>query len=353
VKDGKAPSMTARSASLWIHRAAGWVRARIGGLLLVLAVAAFARVSGAFLPRTVPEVLVAIGAGLLVANVARVPVSFKPGIAFAAQKLLRAGIILLGARLSLGDVQDIGARSIGLIVLLMALALAFAVGVGRLLKLPPRLALLIGVGTAVCGNTAIVATAPVVGAEEREVGFAVATITLLGTLAVLLYPLIGASLALSQDAFGIWAGVAVNDTSQVVAASSAYGPAALDVATVVKLTRNALMAPLLVGIALFIHWGAGAAKKGVWSAVPLFVLGFLALALLRTLDLLDPGVVAVCDAASKLLVLCALAGVGLSTVVTQLRQTGPKPFLLGLATTALVASVGLWAVTTFFPGSTP
>lgn len=332
---------------------AAWWRARAPGLALVAVVAAVALVAGRFLPKTVPEVLVAIGLGLVIANGVSLPARFKPGIAFAVQKLLRVGIVLLGARLSLGDVQAIGGRSVGLVVAMMTLALVFALGVGRLLKLPPRLALLIGVGTAVCGNTAIVATAPVIGAEEREVGFAVATITILGTLAVLLYPLVGVALHLSEPAFGTWAGVAVNDTSQVVAAGAAYGSAALDVATVVKLTRNALMAPLLVGIALYAHQGAAAAKKGIWSAVPLFVVGFLALALLRTVGVIDADTASLFDTGAKIFIVAALAGVGLSTVLADLRRTGPLPFLLGAATTVLVASVGLWAVTTFFAGGAP
>src|SRR6185295_10908262 len=116
----------------------------------------------------------------------------------------------------------IGGDAIGLILVCMTVALTFALLVGRRLGLPPRLALLIGVGTAVCGNSAIVATAPVIKANEREVGFAVGTITLTGTMALFLYPLIGHFLQMSDVAFGVWSGVAVNDTSQVVATSAAY-----------------------------------------------------------------------------------------------------------------------------------
>jgi len=185
------------------------------------------------------------------------------------------------------------------------------------------------------GNTAIVATAPVIGAEEREVSFAVATITLLGTIAVLVYPLLGHALHLSDAAFGTWTGLAVNDTSQVVAASSAFSPAALDVATVVKLTRNALMAPLLVVIALLSRRGSAEAKKGAWNAVPLFVVGFLAVALLRTVGVIDAGMAGWFDMGAKALILCALAGVGLSTIVVELKKTGPIPFLVGVGASVL------------------
>ena len=169
---------------------------------------------------------------------------------FALQHILRLGIILLGLRLSLQDVVTTGLTSLILIVACMAVALTLAYFAGRLLKIPPRLAALIGVGTAICGNTAIVAVAPVIEAKEEDVSFAVATITFFGTLAVVLYPIIGFFLGVNDRTFGLWAGTAVNDTSQVVAAGVAFSEAARDIATVVKLTRNTLMAPLIVVIGM-------------------------------------------------------------------------------------------------------
>ncbi len=182
--------------------------------------------------------------------------------------------------------------------------------VARIVHIEGRLALLIAVGSAVCGNTAIVATAPVIGARPRDVAYAVATITLFGTLAVFLYPAIGRALAVPQPAFGLWAGVAVHDTSQVLATSLVYGPSAVDVATVVKLIRNALMAPLLFLIAT--GWAAreagatGSARRGMRRAVPVFVLGFLALAALRTAGLLDAQQAAVLDGVARSLIPLAI-----------------------------------------------
>ena len=160
--------------------------------------------------------------------------------------VLRFGIILLGLRLSLQDVVATGLKALILVSICITVALILAYYAGRLFKVPPRLAALIGVGTAICGNTAIVATAPVLDANEEEVSFAVATITLFGLLAVLIYPIIGHALGLSDRFFGLWAGTAVNDTSQVVAVGAIFSEAALNVATIVKLTRNTLMAPLIV-----------------------------------------------------------------------------------------------------------
>ncbi|MBI2982638.1 MAG: putative sulfate exporter family transporter, partial [Chloroflexi bacterium] len=166
--------------------------------------------------------------------------------------------------------------------------------------------------------------------------------------AVFVFPLLGRALGLSDEAFGVWSGVAVNDTSQVVAASAAYSSPARDVATVVKLVRNALMAPLIVLIAWWWQRSAEAAPAGVGrsvrGAVPLFVLGFLALALLRTLGLIGPGAAALLDEIAKALILVALAGVGLNTRIVQLRAIGLTPFFAGLATASALAALSLAAV---------
>jgi Predicted membrane protein len=150
--------------------------------------------------------------------------TLDPGLRFASRRVLRLGIILLGARLSLAEIARIGLPATGLIVITMAASFAIVMLVARVVRVDSRLAVLIAVGSAVCGNTAIVATAPVIGARAREVAYAVATITLFGTLAVFLYPVIGRALALPQPSFGLWTGVAVHDTSQVIATGAAYGP---------------------------------------------------------------------------------------------------------------------------------
>src|SRR5688500_14725873 len=261
------------------------------GLLLAIAVAVAARLLSGALPSVVSEILVAVLLGIVVANALPLPAAVTPGVRFAVQRVLRLGIVLLGARLSLDAVLAIGVSTLGLVLAAMALAFGVALLAGRAFGVPPRLRLLIGVGTAVCGNSAIVATAPVIKAEEREVSFAVATITLFGTLAVFAFPFVGHWLDLPDAVYGVWAGIAVNDTSQVVAAGSAYSEEARDVATVVRLVRNALMAPLIVGIAWW--WqrqetvSDATVRRGIAGAVPMFVLGFLAFAALRTFGFID------------------------------------------------------------------
>jgi len=329
-------------------RTRAWAVSVGPGLAVAIGIAVISRLIAQVLPSAVSEVLVAVLLGIVVANVVGLPKSTAPGIAFAVQRILRLGIILLGARLSLAAVLAIGVGALGLVLVCMTVALSVALLVGRAAKLPPRLALLIGVGTAVCGNSAIIATAPVIQAEEREVSFAVATITLFGTLAVFLYPLIGHALGMSDQSFGVWSGVAVNDTSQVVAASSAFSTAARDIATVVKLVRNALMAPLILLIAWWWERRAavaeGAVSRGIRKAVPLFVLGFLAMVVLRSVGLIDAPLAGRIDVVASFCILVALSGVGLSTLIAQMRSMGLTPFYVGLGTAALLAMLSIAAI---------
>lgn len=338
------------------------------GLLLVLALAWFSRFLHGFirqpvLSKSISEILIAVLLGLLVGNLVRLNESLRAGARFALQRLLRLGIILLGLRLSLQDVAATGLTAFALVLLCISAALGMAWLAGRVFHVPPKLAALIGVGTAICGNTAIVATAPVLEADEEEMGFAVATITLFGLLAVIFYPLIGHALGLSERAFGLWAGTAVNDTSQVVAVSAMYGPLSLDVATIVKLTRNTLMAPLIL---LFGWLSTRILNRPIndssirisWrKLIPGFVLGFLAMALVRTLgvaagvlpqNVSQPGELQIAahllqtaDELSKFLILMALTGVGLNTSLASLRRLGLKPLLVGTSVALLLAALSL------------
>ena len=338
------------------------------GLGAALLVAVAARLVTGFLPAIVAEVTVAILIGIAVGTVAGHRMApLTAGLAFASQRVLRLGIILLGARLSLGEIARIGLPATGVIVVTMGVSFAIVLLLARLVRVEGRLAVLIAVGSAVCGNTAIVATAPVIGARARDVAYAVATITLFGTLAVFLYPAIGRALELPQPAFGLWSGVAVHDTSQVIATSAAFGPQALDVATVVKLIRNALMAPLLFLIAA--GWaargdedgdgggasagaaGVSSARRGVRRAVPVFVLGFIALAALRTAGVLDAQQAAALDGVARNLILVALAAVGMSIRLGELRETSWRPLAIGFAVALLVGLGSLVAIMTLGLGA--
>lgn len=343
------------------------LRPALPGLYLAIGVAIVARYLHSLIPnaamaRAISEVTIAVFAGLHIRNALHFSPRFEPGVKFALQRILRLGIILLGLRLSLQDVVSTGASALALIVACMAFALGLAYVAGRLLHIPGRLAALIGLGTAICGNTAIVAAAPIIEAHDEDVSFAVATITFFGTLAVIFYPLIGYFTGMTDHTFGLWAGTAVNDTSQVVAAGAAFSDAARDIATVVKLTRNTLMAPalLLLGVAYARSQNqraAGRVKFSFGKALPWFVLGFLVMTLLRTAgvavgllpqSVAEPGNLIVAARALKLVdeiakfaILVALAAIGLSTDTVAVRRTGLKPFAMGLG---LAASLALFSL---------
>ncbi|HZJ04707.1 MAG TPA: putative sulfate exporter family transporter [Nocardioidaceae bacterium] len=318
------------------HRRRWWqVAAVLPGLAVAGLVALAAYVASLPLPSFISDVGLAVVFGAAVATLVRLPAGVRPGIDFAMRRVLRLGIIALGARLSFEAVISLGASTILLVTGLVGLTLIAGVLLGRSLGLSGRLPLLIAVGTAICGNTAIIATAPVVDADERDVSFAVATITLVGLTAVLVYPVLGVALGLSDTGYGMWAGTAIGDTSQVVAAGFGYTTGAGEVATIVKLTRNVLIAPVVLGAGLLASSGtsrptSGAARK----AFPLFVLGFLAMVALASLGALEPAVAGRplqewVVLLSELCILVALAGVGLATDLRAILRTGLKPLYMG------------------------
>ena len=319
------------------------------GLLLVVILAAVAYASTLVLPGIFGAVTIGLFLGIIVANVRPNPL-VDPGAKLAKAWFLPLGILLLGARLSLADILSTGLGAIAVLVVDIVLVLVVTMGLGRALGLSQKLSALIGVGTSICGNTAIAATAPVIKAEERDLSFAVATITLFGTAAVIVYPLIGHALGMSDNLFGHWVGAAVNDTSQVTATGFSYSVEAGETATIVKLTRNTLMVPVIFAVGMWFSAresrAAGAQERRSWltsarKAVPPFLLGFLALALINSAGLIPDDVATVFTRVSQVLIVMALVGVGLTTKISALRQTGPAPFLMGLAVAVMLAVVSL------------
>jgi len=342
------------------------------GLHLVVGVALVSRYfhslfSGTLLGNAISEILIAILLGLYIRALFGCSPKLAPGIAFSMKKVLRFGIILLGLRLSIQDIGATGWRGLGLILICLAIALGASFFAKRLFRISPRLAALIGVGTAICGNSAIIATAPVIEADEEEVSFAVATITLFGLIAVLTYPIIGRLLSLPDHYFGFWSGTAVNDTSQVVAVSAMYSDIAQNVATIIKLTRNALMAPIIMMIGMLYHrWKFQTNQKtetsskvrvSIKKSIPGFVIGFILMALLRTFGIMlgvlpqnvaEPGDLQAAansliflDSVSRFAILMALSAVGLNTDLASLKRIGYKPLIVGLIVAVLLSAVSL------------
>lgn len=294
------------------------------GLLLCIGIAIPSILFQQYVYRPISPITIAIIIGLIINNTVRLPSSYREGIGFSLKKVLRWGIILLGIRLSFIDVMKIGGNALAVIIICVIAATFLVRLIAMKMRLPEKLGTLIGVGTAICGNSAIVATAPVIGAKEEDIACAVTIVTFFGVLAVFVYPIVGHFLKLDEATFGAWAGTAINDTSQVVAASFMYSQRSGEIATVVKLTRTLFMIPLiiLVGYIYAKERGDGQLKGRVQlrKIFPWFLLGFLGMALIRTANLLPPQIVNILKLLAEYCIVIALAGIGLTTDFTIMRQ---------------------------------
>jgi len=314
----------------------------------------------------IEPVMLAIVLGMALSNAWALPKWLQPGIKFSVKKILPLGIVLLGARLNFGEMLKVGGDALMLSVLETVVALVLLLALTRLLKLPGKLGVLLGVGTAICGGTAIVATAPVIEAEEKDVVFSVATVTLLGLIAMFTLPLIGHLLELNSRQFGVWAGLSIHQTPQVIAAGFSYSPEAGGMATIVKLARVCLLAPVvfIIGVVYARQklkaTGVSERKRiNYFHLFPMFVIGFLAVALLNTVGLLpkltlhiaeksliaagdrDLNLATLLEQVSKFCIIISMAGVGLETKFAAMRQTGLKPFVASLVAVLVVAVLTL------------
>jgi uncharacterized integral membrane protein (TIGR00698 family) len=279
--------------------------------------------------------VLAILLGIAVSLVRRPPPRAATGIAFSSTVLLQLAIVLLGSTLALGQILRVGARSLPVMLGTLAVALAGAALLGRALRVSARLRTLIGVGTGICGASAIAAVAGIVEATQAEIAYAISTIFVFNVVAVVLFPPLGRLFHMSQHGFGLWAGTAVNDTSSVVAAAYAYGHAAGAQAVVVKLTRTTLIVPIALGLSAIRARGRPA------RLVPLFLVLFVLASVLDTAGLVGADARRVIADVALGLITVALAGVGLNADLAAMRRTGPRPLLLGALLWVMVASVSL------------
>jgi uncharacterized integral membrane protein (TIGR00698 family) len=315
----------------------------------------------------ISPIMLAIVLGLLIRNTVGVPVAYEQGLRFCLKAVLRIGIVLLGLKLSLGVLGQIGLIGLPIIVLCIATALIAVTFINRALGLPKRLGTLIAVGTSICGVSAIVATAPVIDAEEDETSYAVACITIFGMLALFIYPFVAHAIFPDAQMAGLFLGTAIHDTSQVAGAGLMYkqqfsSDGALKTAMAVKLMRNVAMAALIPLMSILYHRSTGESAGGgsgggrmkhKWrDLVPLFVIGFLAMACVRTIG--DVGgdrpfgvltraswnaITHQVDLAAVWCLMLAMASVGLATGLAKLKNLGWKPFSVGFAAALLVGGV--------------
>jgi uncharacterized integral membrane protein (TIGR00698 family) len=277
--------------------------------------------------------------GMLVAIARKPPALFTPGIKFAGKQLLQLSIILLGATLQLGEVVGNGLHSLPVMIGTAIVTLTAAYVFGRILGIDRNLRRLLGVGTTICGGSAIAALSSVIDVSEAEVAYAISTVFLFNIAAVLTFPWIGHLLTLSQHAFGLWAGTAINDTSSVVAAGFVFGHSAGNEAVIVKLTRTTLIIPLVLFYAGKRVWTARASGERIdWSKiVPWFILWFILAAVINTAGAIPAAAHPAITQAAIFLIVVALTGVGLSANAAGIRAAGARPLLLGFILWAFIA----------------
>lgn len=293
-------------------------------------------------------VLWAILMGLFVSNVLGVHEIFRSGVA-TYEFWLKAGIVLLGARFLLGDILKLGGVSLALVAIEITGAIAFMTFLGRLFHLKPKLTSLLAVGSAVCGVSAIIAAQGAIDADEEDSGFSIAAILALGALALFTFPLIGHALHLGDRAYGLWSGLAVDNTAEATAAGALYSDTAAKLAVLVKSTRNAMIG--FVVLAYAIYWaGKGQAQnvksKAVflWQKFPKFVLGFLLISVLATYQFFDKEQVGALANMSRWAFLLTFAGVGLRTNFREMRKQGLRPFAVGAIGEVVIAAFTLGLV---------
>ena len=312
---------------------------------IALALAAFGLASFAHLTLPwAPTLTACVVLGVVFTSLpwpARVREILQPGLATSARRLLRIGIVLLGLKLSLVDIAYLGWLVLGMIVLIVAATFALTLGMGRLLRLPGDQPLLIAAGFSVCGASAIGAMSGVTRSKDAEQATPIALVTLCGTLAIAVLPALQPALGLDAEQFGMWIGASVHDVGQVVATAQIAGPSALAIAVVVKLTRVALLAPMVAITGLVLKREGDGRRPAV---VPLFLVGFMAAVLVRTVIPVPDTVLQVADTAQLVLLGMALFGLGAAIRVGTLMRTGPRPLAVAAISWVAIAALSLGAV---------
>ncbi len=277
----------------------------------------------------ISPLMLAIVIGMIVRNFLGRPESARTGLSFSLRAPLRLGIILLGLQVTLGEILAIGQT--GLITLALALCATFlmTIWVGRLLGVAPGLTQLIAAGTSVCGASAIVAANTIVRDEDESVAYALATVTLFGTIAMLSYPVIGTLLNLSDLDYALWIGASVHEVAQVVAAGFAHGQTSGEFATVAKLARVLMLAPLILFMGMQANRSKQRLKNDNKIPVPWFIFGFLGMVLIASTGLISQNFNFYAKWLTQSLLALALAAVGLETDIRKLIRQGWRPLVLG------------------------
>lgn len=324
-----------------------WIKKNIPGIVFAFIIAIIAAWLGNKFP-IIGGPVIGIVLGIIINNAFGKPQAVLSGVNFTSKKILQYAIVVLGAGLSLTQVWNTGRSSFYVMLFTLSAAFISAFVFGKLMGIPSKLKSLIGVGTAICGGSAIASISPIIEASEMEVAYSISTIFLFNIIAVLIFPPLGHLLHFSDKAFGLWAGTAINDTSSVVAAGYAFSNTAGAYATIVKLTRTTMIIPISIIFAIITAY---AKKKeaqknpevnfNLVKIFPWFILWFLIASLLNTVGIFSKGMIPYINTLGKFMIVMALSAVGLNTDFKKMIKAGIKPMLLGLIVWFSVAIVSI------------
>lgn len=324
------------------------------GFFIAILIAISARWLESLLPiHLIGDSVIALFIGLIINQIKKPNSIVQSGLKFTSKKVLKFSIVLLGTSLSIGTIFNVGKLS--LTVMIFTLFTCFGGGylIGKWLKLDWKLSNMISAGTGICGGSAIASLAPVINAEDKDVAYAMSATFIFDMAMIILFPILGHKLGLSDMAYGLWAGTAVNDTSSVVAASYAFSESAGDFATMVKLTRTLSIIPTVLVFALISakitqkkdsSLNANEEDKNkvsITSIFPWFILSFVAMALINSLGLIPATVSSSLKTLSKFLMVTALASIGMSTDFQEMRKSGLRPMIHGFIISSLVVIVAI------------
>lgn len=326
-----------------------FITTRLQGMLLCIVIAIPSYFAGNLVP-VIGGPVIAILAGMIITMIIKDKTVFQPGITYTSKKILQYAVILLGFGMNLSAIIATGAQSLPIIAATIATSLIISYILYKAMKLPENVATLIGVGSSICGGSAIAATAPVIDADDEDIAQSISVIFLFNVIAALIFPTLGGIIELSNDGFGLFAGTAVNDTSSVTAAAAAWdgihpGANSLDTATIVKLTRTLAIIPITLVLAFLRtkkQKDSGRHEKIKLSKIfPFFILFFVLASVITTVFSLPYGITDPIKTLSKFFIVMAMAAIGLNTNIVKLVKSGGKPILLGLCCWISIAAVSL------------
>jgi len=317
------------------------------GKLIEQTIAAYGKAHALHLPN-IEYVLWAILIGLAIANTVGVPRIFRAGIA-TYEFWLKAGIVFLGVRFLIGDVLRLGGVSLVLVAVELGVSIVLMTLLGRWFGLTPKLTSLLAIGSSICGVSAIIAAKGAIEAEDEEASYAIAAILALGAIALFLFPVIGHALGMGDHAFGLWAGLGVDNTAEAAATGALYSDAAGKYAVLAKTTRNATIGFVVLGYAIYWANRGRAQQIGnkaafLWQKFPKFILGFLFISLIATLGAFSKEQVTSLANLSRWAFLLTFAGVGLMTDFREMRKQGIRPFIVGALGEIAIAALTLGLV---------